>query len=235
MQNVLPDVNIEQFEGPYDLLVELAKKKKISLSEISLSELTSSFIAYIKSNNIPAEIIGSFLIVASTLLLVKIRQCLPKLEPEEDEEIADLQHRLALYELYRAASEQLAFRWDTVPLLPAHFFAEGTYKEPHENIGMPSITSNTLATAFTNLIGRIPPAPQATAHLTKRGTSLKDIFALFTNRLRTSKKLNFQETVQGSSRQDQAISFLAILEMAKKGHVQLEQQEAFGTLLIHKL
>ena len=110
MQTVLPDVKIEQYEGPYDLLVELAKKEQISLSEISLKDVTDSFLTYIKEHVIDPEIIGSFLIVASTLLLIKVRQMVPSTRSEEEEEISDLHQRLAEYEQFRAASEVLAAR-----------------------------------------------------------------------------------------------------------------------------
>jgi segregation and condensation protein A len=83
MQNILPEVHIEQYEGPYDLLVELAKKEQISLSEISLKDLTDSFLEYIKKNNIDSEVVASFLIVASTLLLIKVRQMVPSSKVEE--------------------------------------------------------------------------------------------------------------------------------------------------------
>jgi chromatin segregation and condensation protein Rec8/ScpA/Scc1 (kleisin family) len=64
---------------------------------------------------------------------------------------------------------------------------------------------------------------------------MQEIFALFQDRLQTAKKLIFQDTVEGSTRQEQAISFLAVLEMARNNTVSLEQNEAFSTLTVHKL
>ncbi len=234
MQAVLPEVHIEQYEGPYDLLVELAKKEHVKLSEISLRDITDSFLTYIKEHDIEPEIIGSFLIVASTLLLIKVRQMVPSTIIEE-EEISDLHQRLAEYEQFRAASEALATRWGTKQLLPAHYFAEGEFLERGNDSTMPNITLQSLFDALNNLIERIPPAPQPSVHLTKRGRSLKEILALFQDRLEFAKKLVFQDTVHGTSRQDQAVSFLAILEMARKNSVRLEQDGAFSTLTIHNL
>ena len=235
MQSTLPNVHIEQYEGPYDLLVELAKKEQIRLSEISLQSLTDSFLTYIKEREIDPEIMGSFLVVASTLLLIKVRQMVPSLAHEEEEEISDLHHRLALYEKFRAVSEILAARWNTKPLLPAHHFAEGEFQEPGSEAFMPNISSELLHDALQNLIGRIPPPPKPSAHLTRRGRSIKELFAMFQDRLDRVKKLIFQESVHGSSRQDQAVSFLAVLEMARNNSVRLEQEEAFSTLTVHKI
>lgn len=233
MQTVLPQVHIEQYEGPYDLLVELAKKEHVHLAEISLKDLTDSFLTYIKDNNIHSEIIGSFLIVASTLLLIKVRQMLPTTKVEE-EEISNLQSRLAVYEQFRNAAEQLATKWNVQNLLPAHFFAEGKFQEPG-TLPIPDITATQLQDALKNLIGRIPAPAQPTKHLVQRGRSLKEIFSMFEERLQQAKKLVFQDTVHGYSRQEQAVSFLAVLELARNKSVRLEQEDAFGTLTVHSL
>ncbi len=235
MHHGLPDVKLDQFEGPYDLLIELAKKEQVKLSEISLRELTQSFIAYIEDAKIPAEIIASFIMVASTLLLIKARQVLPKLTPEEDEEVEGFEKRLALYEQYRNAGEQIGVLWNMYRLLPAHFFAEGEYKVSQENLPMPNISSNLLADAMRACIGKIPPPPQVRAHLTPHGRSLQELLSLFQKRLENTKKLIFQDTMRGSSKQETAVSFLAVLEMARNQEIVLEQREAFGTLTLHKL
>lgn len=235
MRHQLPDVKLEQFEGPYDLLIELAKQEKVKLSEISLRELTQSFIAYMETAKIPAEIIASFVLVASTLLLIKARQVLPKLTPEEDEEVSNFEERLALYGQYRDAAERLRELWNIQPLLPAHFFAEGEYTVSQENQPLPNISASLLADALQACIGRIPPTPQVRAHLTPRGRSLAELLLLFQERLQRAKKITFQETIQDATAQEQAVSFLAVLEMARNQEVLLEQPEALGTLTLHKL
>ncbi len=235
MRHQLPDVKIEQFEGPYDLLIELAKQEKVKLSEVSLSSLTQSFITYMEEARIPAEVVASFVSVASTLLLIKARQVLPKLTPEEDDEVNDFEERIALYQKYRDAAEVLGLRWNIQPLLPAHFFAEGEYNVPTRDAPMPVISATLLADAMRACIGKIPPPPQVRAHLTPRGRSLAQLLHLFQDRLTRTKNLIFQETMRDATPQEQAVSFLAVLEMARNQEVTLEQQEAFGTLILHKL
>lgn len=235
MRHQLPDVKLDQFEGPYDLLIELAKQEKIKLSEVSLSSLTQSFIAYMEQTKMPAEMIASFVIVASTLLLIKARQVLPKLTPEEDKEVNDFEEHIAMYQKYRDAAEELGLRWNTRPLLPAHFFAEGEYRMPREDIPMPVISAILLAEALQVCIGRIPPPPQVRAHLTPRGRSLRELLSLFQERLSRTTKLIFQDTIKDATPQEQAVSFLAVLEMVRNQEVRLEQEEAFGTLILHKL
>lgn len=234
MLNNLPEVKIEQFEGPYDLLVELAKKRQVQISEISLRDITDSFLEYMRKHTLPTETVASFLVVAATLLLIKARQVLPKLEAEEEEEISDLQERLQLYEKYRNAAEQFGMLWGTMRLLPASFFGEGNVQIVQDFSAMQKITPQDLQQALQQKIAATP-IPQPKAHLTQRGRSLADIFRLFKERLSALRKITFQETVQGTSRQEQAASFLAVLEMARQEEVLLEQSEAFGTLVIHKI
>lgn len=235
MHHSLPDVKLDQFEGPYDLLIEMARQEKVDLSEISLRDLTQSFLAYMKQAAIPAELVASFIIVASTLLLMKARQALAKLTPEEDEEVEMLQERLSLYERYRGVAEELAHRWWSAPLLPAHFFAEGEYRVATEGMPLPSITPDMLADAMKTVGERVPAPSRLRAHLTPRGRSLKQLLGLFQERLRSTSSLVFQETMKGSSRQEVAVSFLAVLEMARNGEVGLQQQKPFSPLTLHRL
>lgn len=231
MRNALPDVKIDQYEGPYDLLVELARKQQVDISEISLKDLTEPFLNYIKEHKIAPEIVASFIIVASTLLLLKARQILPKLAEEEQEEIEQLKHRLQIYEQYRQAGEAFFHAWGKRRLLPAHFFAEG--EESFADKEMPRITAEQLSGILEQKITTIPKLRPA-AHLTYRGRSLKEILAIFSERLQTAKRLVFQEHIQGAPRQEQVVSFLAVLEMARKEELTLTQDMPFGELILIK-
>ncbi len=232
MRQALPDVKIDQYEGPYDLLVELAHTRQVDISEISLKDLTDPFLAYMKEYKIHPEIVASFVVVASTLLLIKARQMLPKLEEEEQEEIEQFTHRLHVYEQYRKAAQALSLQWGVRRLLPAHFFAEGEWVSHSPR--MPRISADMLADALERKITTIVrPRPQA--HLTQRGRSLKEILELFTTRLAAVRRLVFQEHIHGIPRQEQVVSFLAILEMARNREVALVQTEPFGELILEKL
>ena len=79
-------VKLEQFEGPFSLLVQLIDEKKLSINEISLSNVTEQYLGHLESieESHPAEL-ADFLVVASKLLLIKSRTLLPDLEVEEEE------------------------------------------------------------------------------------------------------------------------------------------------------
>src|SRR5574344_1701155 len=104
---------IKNFEGPLDLLLFLITKNKMSIFDISLSELTDEYVDYLHEmteNNI--EIESSFVVMASTLLDIKARKLLPELETEEDEEDKiteeDMINRIIMYKKYKEVSQQIS-------------------------------------------------------------------------------------------------------------------------------
>src|SRR3990167_5690510 len=93
-------VRTQVFEGPLDLLLELVTKRKLFVNDVSLAQVTDDFIRYIdERGEIPLGESAEFILVASTLMLIKSRSLLPMLEltEEEEESIHDLENRLALY------------------------------------------------------------------------------------------------------------------------------------------
>lgn len=236
MQNLnLPAIKIESFEGPFDLLLELARKRKVNLSEISLRSITDDFLRYITGDKIPLSIQGDFLVVAATLLLMKIRLLTPSLSPQEEQEVTELTGRVRIYELYRSQADVVRDKWDTHRLLSAHAWSStGAYSSPDAEHVALSFSTRQLADALRGCIRRLPKPVLPKAHLRTRGRSLQECLNIFHARLQKAKRVVFQETVQGASAQDTAISFLAVLELARKKTVSLEQAGPFAHIVVRK-
>ncbi|MCX8500308.1 MAG: segregation/condensation protein A [Alphaproteobacteria bacterium] len=103
-----------RFEGPYMKLLEMIENRKLSISEISLSQVADDYIAFIqslKNNNydIRPEDLSQFVLIASTLMLIKARSLLPdiKLELSEEKEISQLEHKLELLKLLKLAENNI--------------------------------------------------------------------------------------------------------------------------------
>ncbi len=107
--------NIANFEGPLDLLLYLISKNKKDIFEISLSELTDEYVAYLQEmNENNVEVASEFIVMAATLLDIKARKLLPQLEEEEEEETIseeELLRRLNQYKIYKEASEKINFMY----------------------------------------------------------------------------------------------------------------------------
>ena len=168
----LPSVKLEHFEGPFDLLIDLARKQKLDLSEVSLKQITDDFLGYMNERDIPAEAQGDFLVVASTLLLLKVRHLLPSLLPEEEEEVHELADRLRVYQLYRERAERLQEGWGSRRLLPGGFWKEG--REVPEVLMLPEIQLPDIVGTMERLIDLLPKPVHPRAHLTARGRTLQE-------------------------------------------------------------
>lgn len=227
----LPTVKLDQFEGPFDLLLELARSRKLDLSEISLRTITDDFLGYIREHSIAPRLQGDFLVVASTLLLLKVRQLLPSLSPEEAQEVAELTDRVRIYQLYRQQAEVLEDWWGKYPLLPARHWESGA---PSDALATPDVGTVELHEAMLRVIKKLPKPVHPRAHLTRQGRSLSECLSLFSDRLKRVKKLVFQDAIKGTSKQEAAVSFLAVLQMNKMGEVDLHQAEPFANVFIQK-
>src|SRR3989344_4122925 len=103
-------VKQEHFEGPLELLLDLIEKRKLFVSDVSLAKVADDYISYVKNlSEFPVADSAHFVLIASTLLLIKSKSLLPNLDltTEEQVSIEDLEHRLRLYERMRKLSRSL--------------------------------------------------------------------------------------------------------------------------------
>lgn len=227
----LPTVKLENFEGPFDLLLELAQERRLDITVVSLRQLTDDFLAYVKSGAGTPELLGDFLVVAATLLLVKVRQLLPRLSPDEAQAVTSLTERLAAYQPFREAAEELRRLWGQGRL----FGVAALASKPRQVSGRaPAVSGQWLAEALHNLVERLPRPASARAHLRPRGKSLAEWVKVIADRVARLEQLVFQHVVAGSARQDVAVSFLAVLELARKRQVSLHQAELHKDLIVRR-
>ncbi len=104
-------IKTKDFEGPLDLLLDLIEKRKFFINDVSLAKVTDDFIEHIKQyENLPMGESAHFILIASTLLLIKSRSLLPQLNLtlEEQGDIHDLETRLKIYKRIKEASAHVA-------------------------------------------------------------------------------------------------------------------------------
>src|SRR3990170_4468388 len=113
-------VETTAFSGPLEALLNLIEERKLSVSQVSLAEVTDAYLAYVeKLPQLPLGETAQFVLVASTLLLIKSRTLLPTLSltEEERESVEELERRLARYTLVRKAAKLLRREWGKTPLM----------------------------------------------------------------------------------------------------------------------
>lgn len=225
-------IKTEVFEGPLDLLLNLIEKKKLFINDIALSKVADDYIAYLKSlEKFPIADSADFLVVASTLLLIKSRSLLPNLSLTEDEQqsVSDLERRLRIYKRIKELSVHIK----------NHFGQEIIFApEPRKAIPVfspdQSMTKENFLTAILSVIKALPKIENLPKAVVKKVISLEEMITNLTKRIQSSIKLSFREfaKVGKEERVNVIISFLAMLELVKQGIVNVQQNNQFEDIEI---
>lgn len=223
----------EKFEGPLDLLLTLIEERKLSINEISLSEVANQYLEYLKScREFPSAEAAAFLTVASTLILIKSRSLLPffQISKEEEESIEDLEKRLEVYKKVRQASQYIKNIFGRKVSFPHSFFAE----MPKIFLPPANLDCSMLKEKIKELLLALPPPevvlPQKTVG---RAVTIEEKINELKERIQKSLKMSFDD-FKSSSKVEIIIGFLAMLELIKQGLVLAEQKENFGNIHISR-
>lgn len=232
-------VKTGNFEGPLELLLDLIEKRKLHISDVSLSQVADDFIAHTRSyEDFPMADSADFLLIASTLLLIKSKSLLPNLEltSEEQGNIENLEKRLELYKKYKDASILLAKIYGEKPLR----FAEE--KKSSYVVFAPTreITIDNLLNAMRGVLDNAPrPATENLSKITvKKTISLEEMIESLRTRVEKSVRMSFRDFSghgKGPSKSDKItviVSFLAMLELVKQGLLRAEQNNHFEEIEI---
>ena len=222
-------VKTENFEGPLDLLLDFIEKRKLHINDISLSQVTDDYINQVKKLqefSIPG--IANFILVASTLLLIKSRSLLPHLSLSEEEEadISDLEERLKIYKRVRELSVHIKSRFGKEII-----FERGEQK--NEPIFSPPdmVTIPSLLASVKVVIKNIPIKEITPRAVVKKIISLEEMIVRLVERVEGSLKLSFREFSKGSVEKVEIIvSFLAMLELVKQGSIDVAQEKMFADI-----
>ena len=230
------DLDLDVFQGPFDLLLALVMREEIELAEVPIAEIVIAYIerAY-DDGELDLESASEFLVLIAALLEIKVRMLFPGEEDEEGEGMsaeeaeAELLARLIEYKRYAAAASWLAsaaaaeprvFRSGPAPLAPR---PEPVVEEFSEDPWQLQIA-----------IGRLlrPPPEIDLSAVRRRLVPVSEFLTRFREVLRERRAFSFDEAVAGLDRLSHAAAFLAILEMWKQGEVRAEQDDIFGPILI---
>lgn len=221
------------FEGPLDLLLELIEKRKLFVNDISLAQVTDDYIQYVnKLENFDVPNVADFLLIASTLLLIKSKSLLPNLDLTDEEElnIEYLETRLKLYQQIKNLSQHIN------KLASGDKIFEREYFLNIEPIFSPSedITIENLFSSIKKLTERFPKKEKLQSAKVKKVVKLEEIIDNLKDRIQRSFKLSFNEfSKKGKAEKVEVIvSFLALLELVKEGIIFVKQENHFEDIEI---
>jgi segregation and condensation protein A len=233
-------VRLEQFEGPFDLLLSLIAQRKLDVTELSLAAVTDDFIAHIRAHeDWDLSLASDFVLVAATLLEIKAARLLPQGELEDPEDLALLEARDLLFARllqYRAFKEAAA-------VLGARLADQARWRpravplEPQLAKVLPDLVwalgPEDLARLAAGALSRPAAPPEvATAHLHAARVSMAAQAKVVAGRLRRAGGATFRALVSDAAGDLGVVvaRFLALLELYRRGLVAFEQAEALGEL-----
>jgi segregation and condensation protein A len=226
------EVFLEAFEGPLDLLLYLIKKENLDILNIPVAQVTDQYIRYIEMMGVlRLELAAEYLVMAALLAEIKSRMLLPRppaADEEEDDPRAELIRRLQEYETIKKAAEDL----DRLPRNERDTF------EAHADTGdikapkiFPQVELREILLAFQDVLRR---AEQLSHHqIVKEPLSVRERMSNILERLNRGNGLAFSQLfVKKEGRHGAVVSFLAILELAKEGLIEIMQTEPLAELRI---
>ena len=224
-------VKTHSFEGPLDLLLDLIEKRKLFINDISLAKVTDDFIAHIKQfDNLPMGESAHFILVASTLLLIKSKSLLPTLQLTEDEQgdIHDLETRLKIYKRIKEASVHVN------KLFGEEIIFAQSHARPVNPVFTPDaeFTLEKALFSLRDLINRLPKKEKIPHTIVKKVISLEEMIGTLTTRITSHLRMSFKEFTKEhkENKVNVIVSFLAMLELVKQGVVHVSQEKNFDDI-----
>jgi segregation and condensation protein A len=231
-------VRLEHFEGPLDLLLHLIKKHEVSIYDIPIAEITQQYLEYIDvMQELNLDVAGEFLVMAATLIHIKSRLLLPRVDPSEEYPDEDpreaLVRRLLEHQKFKAAAELLHERetlrsaqW-TRPDGPIAEIA-GEAPEPEIEVDLFS-----LIAAFRSVIERAKQRPKA--YLPGEQIAIEDCIEQLMSKLSETEACGFEDLFADvDSRAGMIVTFLAMLEMIRLKLIRVFQSGPLGPIRVYR-
>lgn len=226
-------VQLEEWQGPLDLLLTLIEGQQMDITKVSLSQVADQFIEYMNQHpNLSPEQTADFLVVAAKLIYIKSKALLPTLEIEEEE--YDLEKQLKMYKLYSEASKgmqkilrkkKFAFSREKLPVdaLPQGFYAPK------------GINTAKLKKYFEAVLKRLPPVINLPKKMIEKVIKLSERIQHIKDLVLREACTSFNKLICDSkTKTEKIISFLAILELVKQRTIWVEQNKLFEDITLKK-
>ncbi|MEY4496943.1 MAG: hypothetical protein RLZZ364_248 [Actinomycetota bacterium] len=237
-------VHLDNFDGPFDLLLQLISKHKLDITEVSLSLVTDEFISFIRALEASGEgwrldQATEFLVIAATLLDLKAARLLPSGEIEDEEDLALLEARDILFArlLQYRAFKEIAANFQEAIAAADKSFPRVVALDPALSSLLPEVLIGVGPERFAAIAERVltPKAPPVVAveHLHSALVSVSEESRLVVEALRKGRTMSFRSLIaEADSTLVVVARFLALLDLYRQGALRFEQVVALGELQI---
>ncbi len=235
-------ISIQDFEGPFDLLIHLVKEMKMDIYQIQTSEIIEGYLSYIHTlQDLNIDIASEFLVMASELVHLKSKMLIGKGMEKDEEESEfsiqteeDLQKRILEYQAIKDITNEFKAledkRGQVFTKVPENF------KDylPDVKLVNDGLTVDDLVTAFLNLQQRIHYKEPLTTKITRKEISIEARRKRIFHVLDLKKKVEFTELFEVWTKEYVVVTFLALLDMMKNQEVVVQQENNFEKIWIER-
>lgn len=226
---------INDFEGPLDLLLHLIKQSNINITDISIEEITKQYLNYIEEmENLNLDIASEYLVMAAELIEMKSKVYLPIKEKENDEYEEDpkeqLINRLLEYQRYKDSTSK--FRDLESSRKNIYTIPINTLSDIDKEIKINELPIEALTEAFNNLLKRKQQEKPLNTKITKKEYSINVRNEEIKKILKKRKKVEFEELFEIVTKSYVVITFLSILDLARKQEINIEQDKNFSKIYL---
>ena len=238
------NVRLDNFSGPFDLLLQLINRHELDVTEVALHQVTDDFIAHTRAlaaSGADADLdeITEFLVIAATLLDLKAARLLPGADVEDVEDLALLEARDLLFArlLQYRAYKQVAALFVELEASAQHRYPRSVSLEPRYAEMLPEVMLGMDARRFAELAAAVfrpkPPPTVSLDHLHTGTVSVPEHMAVLRERLLELGRASFHQLTADCDQPIEVVArFLAVLELYREASVLLDQDEAFGELMV---
>lgn len=236
-------VHTEIFEGPIELLLRLIEQRKLPVSEVSLAQVTDDYLSQIKNmESMPYGEVTQFILVASTLVLIKSRSLLPllKLTEEEEHDIHDLERRLKMYKLFQDLSVHLEERYGIHPSFARPYRHSDAVFSPDKKM-----TLENFKVLLHGVLSSVPQSEKLEQAAVATVIRIDDMMERLEVRMKETLQMSFNQFVRRDRKPttkqeaqeikvEVVVGFLAMLEMVRNGIIEVMQSDRFQDMTIEK-
>ena len=242
METETYNIKVGPFEGPFGLLLDLVEKRKLFISDVSLAQVTDDFLSYVKNlGDIHPSQVANFIVVASTLILIKSKSLLPGLALTDAEEgdIKSLEERLRLYKLFTELSGHVKKNFGKrIIFSPLERKNEVLVFLPDEQI-----TRESMMSFVRDVLGKVPKKVFLPEVEVKKVISIEEMISRLTDRIQEAVKMSFRDFTGGKSggvvtkeeKVEVIVGFLAMLELVRNGILDAVQRSHGEDIVIERM
>jgi segregation and condensation protein A len=242
------EVKLAVFEGPLDLLLHLIEREELDITKVSLAQVTDQYLEYISLlEELNAEALADFLVIAARLLLIKSAMLLPRppgaADEEEEEDVGDeLARQLIEYKKFKEAALGLRQREETglrayVRVAPPPKLDRPFGRKLGDGQGRPldleDLSLADLVEAVQRALDARLTPPSVSEVVTPFTVTVAEKMALIKEKLKRHKPVSFNRLLdQATSRAEIIVTLMAVLELIKLKGIIVQQERLFGEIII---